>query len=79
MDMQVTVTLLRRKKHGREKRKNEGAEAIMGKGVDEGSVELKLTKRKGALRAIAGRLQSELLGQNNKVTKDVLGMFFLLC
>lgn len=58
MDMQVTVTLLRRKKHGRGEKENEGAEAIMGKEVDEGSVELKLTKRKGrncwkiAIRAV---------------------------
>lgn len=33
-------------------KKNEGAEAIMGKEVDEGSVELKLTKRKGALEQL---------------------------
>lgn len=47
MDMRVTVTLLRRHKHGRGGRKVERAEAIMRKDVDEGGVEPKLTKRKG--------------------------------
>lgn len=45
--MRVTVTLLRRHKHGRGGRKVERAEVTMGKDMDEGSVESKLMERKG--------------------------------
>lgn len=47
MDMRVTVTLLRRHKHEKGERKVERAETRIRKHLDEGSVELKLTKRKG--------------------------------
>lgn len=50
VDMRVTVTLLRRHKHGRGGRKVERAEVKMSKDVDEGSIEPKLTKRKGCAK-----------------------------
>lgn len=77
MDMRVTVTLLRRHKHGRGVSKVERAEARKRKDTDEGNLVSKLTKRKWCVESGCSEAITSSVGTNHEVTRMFQSCFLV--